>query len=56
MTLLIEKRLQQRKHLGNLRNLQIVPYRIDFSSNDYLGLARSSQLATFIFEEWQMHL
>ena len=29
---------------------------IDFSSNDYLGLARSPQLATSVFQEWQMHL
>lgn len=55
MTSYLERRLQQRTKLGNLRQLQIVQSAIDFSSNDYLGLARSPQLATEVFQEWQKH-
>lgn len=29
---------------------------IDFSSNDYLGLARSPQLAASVFQEWESYL
>ena len=56
MTLHLENRLLKRTKLGNLRNLQTIQPSIDFSSNDYLGLARSPQLATSVFQEWQMHL
>lgn len=56
MTLHLENRLLKRSKLGNLRTLKITQPMIDFSSNDYLGLARSPQLATSVFQEWQMHL
>lgn len=56
MTLHLENRLLKRTKLGNLRTLKITQPMIDFSSNDYLGLARSPQLATSVFQEWQMHL
>lgn len=56
MTLQMENRLLKRSKLGNLRTLKITQPIIDFSSNDYLGLARSPQLATSIFQEWEMHL
>lgn len=55
MTSYLHNRLSQRTKLGNLRKLQIVTAPIDFSSNDYLGLARSSPLATSVFQEWQRH-
>lgn len=42
MTLLLDKRLRQRLQMGNYRNLQPQKILIDFASNDYLGLARSS--------------
>jgi len=56
MTLHLENRLLKRTKLGNLRKLQIIQPPIDFSSNDYLGLARSPQLKTSVFQEWQAHL
>lgn len=56
MTLYLENRLLKRKELGNLRALKIIQPIIDFSSNDYLGLARSPLLATSVFQEWEMHL
>lgn len=56
MTLHLENRLLKRKKLGNLRKLQTLQPLFDFSSNDYLGLARSPQLATSVFKELQMHL
>jgi 8-amino-7-oxononanoate synthase len=56
MTSSLEKRLQKRSQLGNLRTLKVSLSPIDFSSNDYLGLARSPQLAASVFQEWEMHL
>ena len=56
MTLHLENRLLKRTKLGNLRKLQIIKPLIDFSSNDYLGLARSPQLAMSVFQECEMHL
>lgn len=50
MTLQLEKRLLKREQLGNLRRLQLLQPLIDFSSNDYLGLARSSQLANVVVQ------
>lgn len=55
MTVHLENRLLQRAKRGNLRNLEITQPLIDFSSNDYLGLARSPQLATSVFQEWEAH-
>lgn len=51
MTLYLEEKLLKRKRQGNLRRLQIVPPLLDFSSNDYLGLAGSSLLVSMIEEE-----
>jgi 8-amino-7-oxononanoate synthase len=56
MTSHLENRLLKRKMLGNLRQLKITDKLIDFSSNDYLGLARSSQLAQSVFQEQTMHI
>lgn len=56
MTLHLENRLLRRTKLGNLRILKIAQPIIDFSSNDYLGIARSPQLATSVFQEWDIHL
>jgi 8-amino-7-oxononanoate synthase len=51
MPLNLEEKLLKRKRKGNLRRLQIVPPLLDFSSNDYLGLARSSLLTSMVEEE-----
>ena len=58
MILQIENRVLKRTKFGNLRKLQNIQTQplIDFSSNDYLGLARSSQLAKSVFQECEMHL
>ncbi len=53
MTAHLEHRLEKRKTRGNLRQLHIARPLIDFSSNDYLGLARSSELASSVFQEWE---
>lgn len=52
MTLQLEERLLKRARLGNLRSLKTIHHLIDFSSNDYLGLARSSDLTASILQEW----
>lgn len=44
--------LSKRKKAGNFRSLQIKENLIDFSSNDYLGLARSQHLKQAILSEW----
>lgn len=51
MLLHLEKKIERRKKLGNLRQLQVLPKRLDFSSNDYLGLARSLDLACLVEKE-----
>lgn len=56
MTLPLENRLLKRAKFGNLRMLQVNQPSIDFSSNDYLGLVRSTKLAESFFQEWEMHL
>lgn len=48
----LSARLSKRKLIGNLRALQIVDHLVDFSSNDYLGLARSPELAKTLKQEW----
>jgi len=55
MTLHLENKLLRRKKLGNIRELQAPLRLIDFSSNDYLGLARSSHLSTAVIQEWDIH-
>lgn len=46
--------LKKRSETGALRSLKVTdPQLIDFSSNDYLGLARSSQLKQEILEAYQ---
>lgn len=53
MTLARDKRLEQRKIKGNLRELCLTPPLIDFASNDTLGLARCALLKTAWIEEWK---
>ena len=45
---LLENRLTQRRQSGSLRKLARSSQRFDFTSNDYLGLARSNELARLI--------
>lgn len=47
----LEYCLNQRLLVGNLRELRIVKDLHDFSSNDYLGLARSEELAVLTDQE-----
>lgn len=51
--ILLENQLQKRIRMGNLRTLQPQRQLIDFASNDYLGLARSQELAEAILREWK---
>ncbi len=51
MTLQLKNKLLKREKNGNLRQLGVSRNLIDFSSNDYLGLARSSSLADSISAE-----
>ncbi len=46
-------RLSQSRQQGNFRELKLIENLIDFSSNDYLGLARSPHLAQAVFEKLQ---
>ena len=49
----IEQQLTKRTSAANKRSLNIVPERlVDFSSNDYLGLARSQQLKDRILQRY----
>lgn len=45
--------LESRKSEGLLRELRVVENKIDFSSNDYLGLARNAELKVKIDEVYQ---
>ncbi len=47
----IQQKLQSRQQAGNYRKLRPENGLIDFCSNDYLGFARSSQLAELIQDE-----
>ena len=47
----IQQKIQSRQQAGNYRILRKENGLIDFSSNDYLGFARSAQLAKLIQEE-----
>lgn len=51
MILHLENRLFSRKQLGNLRHLSLAQDLIDFSSNDFLGLARSKDLSEAFIQE-----
>lgn len=54
MTERLRNKLLKREREGNLRQLKVSQNLIDFASNDYLGLARSSTLAdSFSFPEGQ---
>lgn len=50
--MILEDRLMKRKSAGNLRKLHLTQNLIDFSSNDYLGLARSALLSDLVAKEW----
>lgn len=52
MTQHLTTQLLKRKEVGNLRELQVTQNLIDFSSNDYLGLARSTKLKEILLHEW----
>lgn len=52
----LNARLEKRKQAGNIRQLKIIEDLIDFSSNDYLGLAKSKELFDSISSRWQQHL
>lgn len=47
------KDLEERKNRGNLRKLVQSEAKIDFASNDYLGLARSTELKKAVELEWE---
>ncbi|MVN93081.1 aminotransferase class I/II-fold pyridoxal phosphate-dependent enzyme [Mucilaginibacter aquatilis] len=51
----IEKKLQQRIENQSYRELKAESHLIDFSSNDYLGFARSPQLKQLIADELIAH-
>lgn len=53
MTLQLENRLAKRQKQGNFRQLLVANNLIDFASNDYLGLARSQELALSVLDEWK---
>ena len=42
------QQLKKREELGNLRSLKLTKNLVDFSSNDYLGMARNQQLISHI--------
>lgn len=50
--ILLDHQLQKRLRMGNLRSLPRQRQLIDFASNDYLGLARSQELAEATLKEW----
>lgn len=49
----LKEKLNQREAEGNLRKLSSNPGRIDFFSNDYLGLSRNRELAEAIDKEYR---
>ncbi|MDT3405229.1 aminotransferase class I/II-fold pyridoxal phosphate-dependent enzyme [Mucilaginibacter terrae] len=51
----IQQRLAQRQHKGNYRQLKTENNLIDFSSNDYLGFARSVDLKELVNQELLNH-
>ncbi|MGD1843436.1 MAG: aminotransferase class I/II-fold pyridoxal phosphate-dependent enzyme [Thermonemataceae bacterium] len=48
LTARMQRRLDEREKVGNLRTLQVVEGHIDFASNDYLGLARNQELQRLV--------
>lgn len=50
---MLEIKLNKCKKLGHFRSLKLSKQLIDFSSNDYLGLARCPRLAQLIWQECQ---
>lgn len=55
MTAQLKEKLDTRERRGNLRQLLTSHGLIDFASNDYLGLARSSSLAELVCQEWERY-
>jgi 8-amino-7-oxononanoate synthase len=55
MTHRFEAELAKRQRLGNRRHLLLYDARIDFASNDYLGLSRSPDLAATLLQEWDRY-
>ena len=51
MTMRLKDKLLKQEKQGNLRQLDIFQNLVDFSSNDYLGLARSATLADSVTQE-----
>jgi 8-amino-7-oxononanoate synthase len=49
----LQKKLDKRQELGNYRELKSCVGLIDFTSNDYLGFARSNTLKADILKEWE---
>lgn len=49
----MQNKFKRRKEQGNIRSLRTIKHLIDFASNDYLGLSRSTQLHQNIWKEWQ---
>lgn len=49
----LQQKLNTRQEAGNLRKLKVQSDKIDFCSNDYLGLARNPELAQKIEESYQ---
>lgn len=47
----LQSKLEQRKAEGNFRSLKILPNYIDFTSNDYLGMARNPLFAECVEHE-----
>ncbi len=47
----IQNKLQQRKDEDNFRSLRLTHHLVDFTSNDYLGLARDEKLKQAVLEE-----
>src|SRR5215471_4256652 len=51
----LESRLQKRRELGSFRTLTVASGRVDFTSNDYLGLGRSVELASRVEQKLNAH-
>ena len=49
----ILQKLSDRKHEGNLRSLKVIEGKIDFTSNDYLGIARDKAFQAIVDAEVQ---